>query len=423
VVRFLFAAILLWGILEAPHTACAVQRQGDLLQVGQPAVAARLVAIGVDGVLEFRIADQLRRVDQSKLVRWSTPLLKTEARQLILVDGSRLVLADAWSGEPSLQLDAKTVTGTTKLLGKIRLPQTSLRAILLSAPAEPTEQTRFVDAMLDEEETDDQLLLVGGDVFRGKLIGISKHSDLEDRPASVVRFKTELGPIEMADSHVAAIACAAQKEKPPVAALWEIGLRDGSRLRVRSLVADAKQLRIELTDGTALVGSDVRDIVSLQSLGTEVCYLSDLDASDYRHVAYLKIPWPYRRDRNVLGGPLKVDGRVYGKGLAMHSASRLAYRLDDSSLANYRHFCAEIALDDAASKDAASKDGSVVFHVYLLQDKTWQCVFTSPVVRGGERPLAVSVELGQATGLALAIDYADRGDERDYANWLDARLE
>lgn len=417
-VRFLFAAILLWGVLEAPRTACAASRQGDLLQVGQPAVEAQLMAIGADGVLEFRIADQPRRISRSKLVRWSTPLLKTEAQQLILADGSRVVLADAWSGEPSLRLDAKTVTGTTKLLGKIRLPRTSLRAILLGAPAEPTEHTRFVDAMFDEDGANDRLLLAGGDVFRGKLIGISEQSKRDDWQSPVVRFKTEFGPIKIANSRVAAITCAAQKEKSLTDALWKIGLRDGSQLRVRSLVADAKQLRIELTDGTALVGNDVRDIVSLQSLGTEVCYLSDIDASDYRHVAYLEIPWSYQRDRNVLGGPLRVDGHVYGKGLAMHSASRLAYRLNDPSLANYRHFRAEIALDDAASQG-----GSVVFHVYLLQDKTWECVFTSPVVRGGERPLAVSVELGQATGLALAVDYADRGDERDYANWLDARLE
>ena len=73
--------------------------------------------------------------------------------------------------------------------------------------------------------------------------------------------------------------------------------------------------------------------------------------------------------------------------------------------------------------DAAADRGSVIFRVYLQQKGTWQLAFTSPMVRGGDQPRAVSVKLGSATALALVTDYADQGDELDYANWLDARLE
>jgi hypothetical protein len=44
------------------------------------------------------------------------------------------------------------------------------------------------------------------------------------------------------------------------------------------------------------------------------------------------------------------------------------------------------------------------------------------VVRGGDAPTHISVELGDATAIALLVDFADRGDERDLANWLNPRL-
>jgi hypothetical protein len=83
-----------------------------------------------------------------------------------------------------------------------------------------------------------------------------------------------------------------------------------------------------------------------------------------------------------------------------------------------RRFAAEVAIDDAAIGR-----GSVVFRVLLLENGTWRSTYVSPVVRGGDVPLPISVELGNAEKIALEVGYADRGDERDYANWLDARFE
>ena len=75
-----------------------------------------------------------------------------------------------------------------------------------------------------------------------------------------------------------------------------------------------------------------------------------------------------------------------------------------------------------ALDDAAKGRGSVVFGVYLLRDGKWAEAYKSGIVRGGESPQPVSVDLRGAQGLTLTVDYADRGDELDYADWLDARL-
>ena len=64
----------------------------------------------------------------------------------------------------------------------------------------------------------------------------------------------------------------------------------------------------------------------------------------------------------------------------------------------------------------------MTFGVYVLRDGQWQEAYKSTIVRGGDVPLPVSVDVSGAQGLTLTVDYADRGDELDHADWLEARL-
>jgi len=110
----------------------------------------------------------------------------------------------------------------------------------------------------------------------------------------------------------------------------------------------------------------------------------------------------------------------------MHSASRLTYELPKRNLQaatsvvknRFSQFVAQVALDDLTGGQ-----GSVVFQVFLLQAGELQLALATPVVRGGEAPLPISVDLRDAEQIVLAVEYAVRGDELDHANWLDARLE
>ena len=141
--------------------------------------------------------------------------------------------------------------------------------------------------------------------------------------------------------------------------------------------------------------------------------MSDLEPAEYRHVPYLEVGWPLERDRNVLGGPLVVGGKRYLKGLGMHSAGRVSYRLDGK----YKRFEAAVAIDDSADGR-----GSVTFGVYVLRDGKLSEAYKSGIVRGGEAPQRVSCGRGGAQGITLVVDYAERGDEMDRADWLDARV-
>ena len=155
-------------------------------------------------------------------------------------------------------------------------------------------------------------------------------------------------------------------------------------------------------------------LCSLQSLERSVCLSFGFGAGRLSACAVFDVEWPYQRDRNVLGEPLVVGGKRYLKGIGMHSAGRMTYRLDGK----YKRFDAAVAIDDSADRR-----GSVTFGVYVLRDGKWKakrtrvtsCAAASP-------PQPVSVDVDGRKALTLTVDYADRGDEMDRADWLDARL-
>ena len=184
------------------------------------------------------------------------------------------------------------------------------------------------------------------------------------------------------------------------------------------MVAAEGAITLKLPGGISLTSARDIDAVAelkfLMSFGPQVTYVSDLTRLDHKHIPYLDMPWGFGVDRNLLGGRLRGGGHVYAKGLGMHSTARLAFPLDRA----YRWFEAELAVDDAAGDG-----GSVNFRVVRAgADGRWQDAYRSPIVRGGDKPIPIRVDLRGATHLVLIVEFADRGDQLDYADWLDARL-
>ena len=160
----------------------------------------------------------------------------------------------------------------------------------------------------------------------------------------------------------------------------------------------------------------IEQLALIQPLQTpQVDYLTDLKPLGYRHVPFLSARWPqFGSDASVRDGLLRAAGGRYAKGLAMHSASRVAFVLTDA----YRRLEAELAVDEIVGET-----GSVVFRVYVDKgDGRFRSAYASPIVRGGQEPLAMSVDVEGVKRLALLVDFADRGDAGDHADWLNARL-
>jgi hypothetical protein len=218
------------------------------------------------------------------------------------------------------------------------------------------------------------------------------------------------------------LAAAPPSADPDGSGAW-LGLRDGSLVQAAAVEVQNGNVTLKLASGGSLVttlagkseaGKTFWDEVALVQTGSEqVAWLADLAPLGYKHIPFLSVERPFAADRSVLGGRLRSEGNVHLKGLGLPSAARLAY-----GVAGFRQFEAELALDDSAGIG-----GSVVYKV-LLQgtDGEWRPAYESPALRGGDAPVPISIPLKGAARLALLVEFADRGDALDHANWLSARL-
>ena len=56
-------------------------------------------------------------------------------------------------------------------------------------------------------------------------------------------------------------------------------------------------------------------------------FLSDLTPAKVEETPYFGHRFPWRRDVNLLGEPLKINGQSFDRGLAVHSRCILTYDL------------------------------------------------------------------------------------------------
>jgi hypothetical protein len=370
---------------------------------------ATLVSIA-DAKVTLRGNDIPQTYKLADLVRWGNPVPPRPQTLVVLADGGQLVTAADWSGGAAVRLKGDSVVIYSDTWDEVPIPKKVVSGIVFAQRSRPEERAQLAEKVRLESAKSDVVLLTNGDRLTGTLKILERGS---------LTLNTGENETTLPLSRVQAIGLSSSQDEPSPAPSLKgrgttvVGMRDGSLLYARAIEVDQNKLNIELANGLKLAGGNVGDVVALQSLGGQFTYLSDLEPASYKFVPYLSIQWPLVRDRNVLGGPFMVDGNRYLKGIGLHSAARASYKLDDK----YQRFDAAIAVDGAAQSR-----GSVVFSVYLDRDGKWAEAYKSGTVRSGEPPQEISVDVRGATGLTLTVDYADRGDELDYADWLDARL-
>jgi hypothetical protein len=392
--------------------ASVVAAPQDVVPVDGAAFAGELLSIEADGQVTFRIVrgdeapPMIRTIQLDELVRWGHPLAPRPQTIVVLAGGGQLVTAADWSGGAAVRLEGDEIVVLSDAFGEVRLPRSKVRACVFAQRHHPDDRAQLVEQARSATGDGDSVWLTNEDRLDGTLTDLARGS---------LTMKTEGGSAKIPLSRVEAVGMGSSHLPSAVRrqARYAVGLRDGSLVYAEEAVVDEKALNLKIGGGIALAGESVADVVFLQSLGGRVIYLSDLEPAEYRHVPYLEVGWPLARDRNVLGGPLVVGGKRYLKGLGMHAAGRVSYRLDGK----YQRFEAAVAIDDAADGR-----GSVTFGVYVLRDGKLSEAYKSGIVRGGDTPQRVSVDVAGAQGITLVVDYADRGDEMDRADWLDARL-
>ncbi|MGW8571805.1 glycoside hydrolase family 97 catalytic domain-containing protein [Streptomyces niveus] len=124
---------------------------------------------------------------------------------------------------------------------------------------------------------------------------------------------------------------------------------------------------------------------------------------------------PVERDRSngengpADGGPLRLGGTTYDKGLGVHARSEVTVALNGA----YDRFAAETGIDEEKPDK-----GSVLFEV--LGDG--QVLARSGVLGPADEPYAFDVDVSGVGRLTLRVTDGGDGIDSDHADWADARL-
>lgn len=402
----------------APHRVFAQSSAMTVPVAGEP-FAADLARIDGDWSITFERDDGPSKMAAAELVRWGTAPELSGQPLILLADGGVLAAEVR-------EIEGEQLLADSLLFGEMRLPLARLRGVIFHPPAQRLARDRLLDRIMQSAGSRDRLLLQNGDIVEGVLAGGGRRPVLgppapqDDPQLQSLRMQVDDGATEVPRERITAVVFNPSLVDAPTGSglrAW-VGFQDDGLLLAQRIQTENGVVTLTLPGGVKLHTDEegFRESVQLvQPLGGQAVYLSDLTPIGFRHIPFLTLEWSYGADRNVLGGRLRSGGQTYLKGLGMHTTSRLAYRLDGK----FQRFEAEIALDDAAGRQ-----GSVVFRVYTTDAKgEWKPALESPLVRGGDAPAPISVDVSGAQALALIVEYGDRGDSQDYANWLDARLE
>lgn len=201
-------------------------------------------------------------------------------------------------------------------------------------------------------------------------------------------------------------------------AIGRVHLAGGSVLPAQSLLLKDDSLHIVTPAGVA-IDAPSSDLSRLDFSRGKVVYLSDLEWDARRsgwtpyfgrsdQLPALAAFYQPQRDRSFGGEPLRLDNKVYGKGLSLRSRTELTYRLPDA----FRRFIATVGIDDSVGEAG---------HVQLIIRGDGQPLFDG-VVTGRDPPRPLQLDIDGVRELQIVVDYGEDLDVADYLNLCEAKV-
>ncbi len=245
---------------------------------------------------------------------------------------------------------------------------------------------------------------------------------LERVLARAIDFEADtLGRVTLDHDKIRAVTISALEEDetdlaPAIGPQVGVTFQDGSYLvgALLTLGADGLTMR---SRSLGEVRAQLDHVRFVEVRGGRSVFLSDLEPEAVELAETLFSPHPVQRDANVLGGPLKIRGELFRKGLGMHAPTRLRYRLGGE----YERFQAIIGMDDEArptSVEAETYGGGTALFRVLLDG----VVALEKELSYRDPPLPIDIPVAGKTTLTIEVDAGTGFIILDRADWADARL-
>ncbi len=359
-----------------------------------------LVVEQADGKKDLNLKDLLSASAKEIAQPRENPAVLVE-----LSDGSRIAAAEFQSANGNARI--RVMGGATH-----EMPVKALRYVRFFDTAESSEK---LDAQWNE-------FIAGqpaGDLLVTRKKGAMDSTDgvVGDVTAETVAFTLDGDTLEVKRSKVAGLvfAHAAGDELPEI--VGTVTDIYGSRFRASAVKLDAGKLEVATPLGFTTAVS-LSDVAQLDFSSGKVLYLSDLDPESFTHEPFFGPQQPIpslnefyrlRRDVGLERNPLKLDGRLYRKGIAMHSRSVVVYRLPG----RFRLFKALAGIDDAAR----AAGGDVALEIQGDGKSLWK-----GSIRGSEAAHALELAISGVKRLEIVADFGEGQDVADHLDLCEARV-
>lgn len=159
---------------------------------------------------------------------------------------------------------------------------------------------------------------------------------------------------------------------------------------------------------TVQLGDALR-LARLRVEGGRRVQLGELKPALVEEVGAFGVVWPFQVDRNLDGSPLRLGGVRYERGLVAHSQARLAWKLGGA----YVRLRAQVGI-----ADLVGDQGDCAAALRLDGKPAW----SKESVKGGDKPIAIDLDLTGVQQLELTVDYGARYDIGDHLALADAYL-
>lgn len=315
----------------------------------------------------------------------------------------RLRNGDLVYGEP-VAMSGQSITFKTPDLGNVNLPLRSV-AELSAASARPTRGSAG-------DAQHDFIKLKTGDTIEGILSSFAPGKLQIAVGADNTQTDIELARVD----HISFGGVAAPRTVPPLSARFTF--ITGTILTIPLEKPENFSWSISNVTFADPAGGDphktIADkLVSVEVLGGRIVFLSDIDPAKDEQSTYLGAKYPTQVNANVVGGPLRVGGTTYARGLGVHTQSTLSYDLDGT----FEALTFRPAIDDAAAPQgeanlSVSLDGKVVWHLDNLK----------PVAPHGAAPDVVTLPVKGVRKLELHAESPGKMDVLGRVDWLNIAL-
>ena len=367
--------------------------EGDSFEGRLVAIANSQAAFQVNGQ---RRAVSLRDLFVISLAPHEELMARPGRKVVVLASGGMLAAESLSAGGGKIILSGG--------LARAEVEMSSVSLIYLPGPRERPDALAkmYKEIRLDRAAAD---YLIALDE-KGKWVRVSGALKSADAEKVVFQYKKADRTIRTSSVRVIQLARIPGRKTPPIGSL--VG-KDGSILPFSAIEYVGAKLSVT-AEGVSDLAVKLSDVAEIRFNSDRSVYLADLEPAKVLQVGMFDVVFPFRKNRSTTGGPLRLGGQTYARGLGLHSRCDLTYKLDGEYVA----FVALAGIDDKAPARGSATlkvlgDGKELIEPLKLA--------------GGAQGVPVRCSLKGVKTLKIVVDFGDDGtDIGDHVSLAIARL-